>query len=117
MFFGPGCLLGPYSSSGVGVTWPKAVIRGYGLMMQLKAGDRAPDLVIDLSGADGPADLTAATSVRVLGARAGVTIIDRPVVGTAQGELRMSLQAGDTTPGVAGFEVGKPLTPGPSWPA
>lgn len=72
-------------------------------MMIINQGDRLPDLVADLSGASGPADLTTAT-VRVQGFRHGLMVIDREVTGTSDGVISMAWQEGDTDlPGVVGF--------------
>ncbi len=111
MILGPTCSLGPNRLLGastqppVEITNPKAVIVDYGNLMVTKAGDSAPDLVIDLTGDDGPADLTTAVGIRILGTRKGITTIDRTVTGTTEGRVSMAWQPGDATVGVTGFEV------------
>lgn len=99
---GPGCLLGPYSSAGIGVVDPRVKLTP----STIKRGDRAPDLTAVLTGAAGPADLTHATQIRMLGVRGEQLVIDRTVPGTAQGVVTMPWQDPDTaTAGVLGFEV------------
>ncbi len=110
MILGPNCFLGPNRLLGaieppMEITNPQATIRGYGHMMTLKSGDRAPDLIIDLTSDAGPVDLTEAVSIRILGARDGITTIDRAVYGTDQGQVSMGWQPADTTVGLTGFEV------------
>lgn len=111
MILGPSCLLGPNRLLGAAIeppmeiTNPQATIRGYGHLMTLKAGDRAPDLIIDLTSDAGPVDLTEAVSIRILGTRDGITTIDRAGYGTDQGRVSMGWQPADTTVGITGFEV------------
>lgn len=64
--------------------------------MKINQGDTGPDLIADLSGLAGPADLTAATEVRVKGYQSNVEVIDRVVTGTNQGVVTMVWEAGDT---------------------
>ena len=69
-------------------------------MMRINRGDLLPDLVADLSGTNGPVDLTTA-AIEIVGYRGGVEVIRRTVTGTSQGVVTMQWQAGDT--GVQGM--------------
>ena len=64
--------------------------------MRINQGDLLPDLVADLSGDQGPVDLTAATKIEVVGFRGGVEVLRRQVTGTSQGVVTMPWQTGDT---------------------
>lgn len=73
--------------------------------MKINQGDTAPDLIADLSGLDGPVNLTSATAIHVKGYRNGTEVIDRVVTGTSQGAVTMTWQVGDTaTAGQIGFK-------------
>ena len=73
-------------------------------MMRINRGDLLPDLVADLSGTNGPVDLTTA-AIEIVGYRGGVEVIRRTVTGTSQGVVTMQWQAGDTgVPGMLGVK-------------
>lgn len=65
--------------------------------MKVYRGDLLPDLVIGISDGDGNAvDLTAATSIHVIGVRDREVVFDRSASGDAQGNVTMEWQAADT---------------------
>lgn len=76
-------------------------------VFQIKRGDALPALVADLSGDDGPVDLTSATAIRVLGVRDGQLVIQQAtgVTGSNQGVVTMPWPNGSTdVAGLIGFE-------------
>ncbi len=76
-------------------------------VFQIKRGDNLPDLVADISGDQGPVDLTSATQIRVLGVRNGDLVIQQTagVTGSAEGVVTMPWPDGSTdVAGLIGFE-------------
>jgi len=64
--------------------------------MKINQGDTAPDLIADLSGLDGPTNLTSATEIRVKGYQSDALLINRVITGNSSGVATMQWQAGDT---------------------
>lgn len=64
-------------------------------MMIIKRGDLLPTLQVTLTDNGAPLDLTPAT-IRVHAHRLGVLVFDRAVTGTADGEVEVAWEAGDT---------------------
>ncbi len=71
--------------------------------MKIARGDLLPPLTANLTntstaGVTTPVDLTTATSIRVIGRRAGATtnLFDRTVTGTSGGVVTMQWQTADT---------------------
>lgn len=64
--------------------------------MKMYRNDLKPDLELTLTDGTTPVDLTVATSVRVIGIKDGVILINRTVTGTAEGVVTMQWQAADT---------------------
>lgn len=75
--------------------------------MKMYRGDLKPDLVITLMDGDAPIDLSAATSVSVVGVRDGASLFDRAATSaTSAGVVTMAWQAADTnTAGAIEIEV------------
>ena len=73
--------------------------------MRVNQGDTAPSLIADLSGDDGPTDLSSAMEVRIKGYQSDVLHINRVVTGDAVGMVEMQWQTGDTdVPRPIGFK-------------
>lgn len=53
--------------------------------MKIYRGDLKPDLVVTLTDGGVPINLTSAASIRLIGTRLGVVVIDVLVTGTSQG--------------------------------
>lgn len=66
------------------------------MTMHVKQHDLLPALVADLAGDTGPVDLTAATSIKVIGTQRGVALFSRTATGTSGGVVTMQWQTGDT---------------------
>lgn len=64
--------------------------------MRLKRGDTAPPLRANLTDGGTPIDLTAASGIRVIGKRRGMTLFARTVTGTDQGVIQMPWGDSDT---------------------
>lgn len=66
--------------------------------MIIKVGDLEPDLTITCTSNGAAVDLTAASSVQVVGRAEGATVplFTRTVTGNASGVVTMAWQAGDT---------------------
>lgn len=64
--------------------------------MRMFRGDKKPDLVITCSDNGAVVNLTAATSIRLIGVSNGVVVIDAAVSGTATGVVTYVWQTVDT---------------------
>ena len=64
--------------------------------MKLYRGDLKPDLVITLTDGDQPVDLSAATSVRIIGMRGSTLAFDRTPTSTEGGVVTMEWLPEDT---------------------
>lgn len=68
----------------------------------IKRGDLWPSLTATLTGTDEetgetvPVDLTTAASIRAVGVRHGIVLVDRDVTGNDAGEITMAWESGDT---------------------
>lgn len=72
----------------------------------IKRGDLLPEWSVTLTDDKVPIDLTTAASIRVIGTRAGVVVIDQTVTGNASGVITMPWPAGSTdVAGLIQFEV------------
>jgi len=73
--------------------------------LEMYRHDLKPDLVLDIEDNGVPVNFTSAVSVRAIGKKNGLVVVDRPAVGDL-GTVTMEWQTGDTaTPGTLTFEV------------
>jgi hypothetical protein len=74
---------------------------------KIKRGDRRPGVTITCKNGSQPANLTLATSLRLIGKLGSTKIIDRPVVGNADGTVVIDVwEISDTAnPGKLQLEV------------
>lgn len=75
-------------------------------VISLKRGDLEPPLEILCTDDEVPVDLSLAASIRVIGARSGIKVIDQSASGSSAGVVLYNWQAGDTDlEGVIDLEV------------